>query len=71
MKKYTRFDGNFDDHGGRRGATVRIIVRWRRSGTPPGALVVLYPAMRAESQRRIRMAAAIAGEPSVFFFIDN
>jgi hypothetical protein len=32
---------------------------------------VLYRAMRAESQRRIRMAAAIAGEPSVFFFIDN
>ena len=60
-----------DDHGGRRGDTVRIIARWRRSVTPPGALVVLYQAMRSELQRRIRMVIAIAGEPSVFFFIVN
>jgi hypothetical protein len=35
------------------------------------ALVVLYRAMRAESQRRIRMVIENAGEPSVFFFIVN
>ena len=33
--------------------------------------VVLYQAMRAESQRRIRMVIKIAGEPSVLFFIVN
>jgi hypothetical protein len=38
---------------------------------PPEALVVLYQAMRSESQRRIRMVFEIAGEPSVFFFIVN
>jgi hypothetical protein len=35
------------------------------------ALVVLYWAMRSESQWRIRMVIKIAGEPSVFFFIVN
>ena len=67
MKKYTRFASNFNDHGGRRGDTVRIIARWRRSVAPHEALVVLYQAMRSESQRRIRMVIEIAGETSVFF----
>ena len=57
----------FNDHGGRRGNTVRIITRWRRSVAPHEALVVLYWAMRSESQRHIRMVIEIAGEPSVFF----
>ena len=34
---------------------------------PREALAVLYRAMRAKSQRRIRMVIEIAGEPSVFF----
>ena len=46
---------------------VRIIARWRRSVAPPEALVVLYPAMRSELQRRIRMVFEIDGKPSVFF----
>ena len=70
-KKYTRCAGNFDDHDGRRGKKVQIIARWRHSGAPPEALVVLYRVMCAESQRRIRMAIAIAGEPRVLFFIVN
>ena len=35
--------------------------------SPREALVMLYRAMRAESQRRIRMVIEIAVEPSVFF----
>jgi len=56
-----------DDHGKRRGDTMRIIAQWRRSVVPREALVVLYLAMRSESQRRIRMIIEIAGKPSVFF----
>ena len=46
---------------------VRIITRWRRSVAPREALVVLYQAMRAELQQRIRMVIKIAVKPSVFF----
>ena len=38
---------------------------------PREALVVLYQAMRAELQRRIRMVIEIAGEHNVLFFIVN
>ena len=34
---------------------------------PPGALIVLYPAMRSNLQRRICMVVEIVGKPSVFF----
>jgi len=57
-----------DDHGGRAGAIrCQFIARWRRSVASREAKVVLYRAMRAESQRRIRMVIENAGEPSVFF----
>ena len=35
---------------------------------PPGALVVLYPVMRSNSQQRICMVVEIAGKSSVFFY---
>ena len=38
---------------------------------PGEALVVLYQAMRSESQRRIRMVVEFAGEPSVFFSLSS
>ncbi len=56
-----------DDHGGRRGDTVRIIARWRRSVASCEALIVLYQAMRSKLQRRIRMVIKIAGKSIVFF----
>jgi len=34
---------------------------------PREALVVLYRAMRAELQRRIRLVVEISGKPSVFY----
>ena len=46
---------------------MQIIARWRRSVAPPEALVVLYQAMCAELQRRIRTVIEIAGKLSVFF----
>ena len=49
-----------------RGNTVRIIARWRLSVAPREALAVLYRAMRAESQLRIRMVFEMASETSVF-----
>ena len=54
-----------------RGNTVQIIARWGRSVAPREALAVLYRAMRAKLQRRIRMVFEIAGKPSVLFFIVN
>ena len=41
--------------------------QWRRSVAPPEALVVLYRAMRAKLQRRIRMVIEMASKPIVFF----
>jgi len=38
---------------------------------PREALVVLYWAMRAELQQRIRIVIKIAGKPRVLFFIVN
>jgi hypothetical protein len=38
---------------------------------PREALVVLYQAMGAKSQRRIRMVIELAGKPRVLFFIVN
>ena len=46
---------------------MQIIAQWRRSVAPPEALVVLYQAICAELQQRIRMVIKIAGEPIVFF----
>ena len=48
---------------------MRIIAQWRRSVASREDLVVLYPEMRAELHRRIRMVFEIAGEHSVLFFI--
>ena len=51
---------------------MRIIAQWRRPAVAPReALVVLYQAMRAKLQRRIRMIIEIAGEPSVFFSLST
>ena len=44
---------------------------WQRSVAPLEALIVLYQAMHAKLQRRIRMVIEIAGEPSVLFLIVN
>ena len=44
-----------DDHGGRQGNTLQLMAQWRRSVAPREALAVLYRAMRAKSQWRIRM----------------
>ena len=48
-----------------------MIAQWRHSVAPREALVVLYPAMRSESHRRIQVVFEFAGKLSVFFFIVN
>ena len=50
---------------------MQIIAQWRRSVAPREAMVVLYWAMRAKLQMRIRMVIEIASKPSVLFFIVN